>query len=291
MALQVGLAFGEEILELLPVGFWRDGGPVVGVARRGPQLEQDIVARAVGIGMRAVEVDVAGARSVEAVRVGVLAGVDADHDVAASPGAGRAGIVGLAETGGIELIDERQLDDVAELGAQRGAGKRVWKSEALRGGRKIRLRVDAEGAHGLRRAVIDRLRRAGRHPGGLALGGKARHHEHLGVDQLDRPAQDAALLDEFGRVDEGLRARAVARVCRHICSTSAAAAAGPASSQRWAMRRRGVAARRAADRAIGGGERLRADGAHDILAQAAGRAICLDRTRPALGRRMRGAGV
>ena len=120
---QVRRAFGEERVELLLVGVRPDRRPVVRVARRGPHLEQDVVGRAVGIGMRPVEMDVSGARSVEAVRVLVRARIDADHHVARRAVA--AGFRGQGETGGIDLIDEGELDEAAQPGAQGGRRKRV----------------------------------------------------------------------------------------------------------------------------------------------------------------------
>src|SRR5262249_20048876 len=111
------------------------GRIVAAVPRRGPYLQEDVIARAVRIGVGAVKMDVSRGRSVEAVRPGIaapggiaLSGISRVGHVAPGPAlSGRlvAKVDGSAEPGGVDLIDEGQLDDVAHAGTQDWTGNGI----------------------------------------------------------------------------------------------------------------------------------------------------------------------
>ena len=88
--------------------------------RRGADLQEDVVAGGVRIGVRSVEVDVGEDRAVEAVRllVGGRAGAGIGGGLVAAS-------VGVRELAGVDLIEKGQLDQIADARAQGGTGHRL----------------------------------------------------------------------------------------------------------------------------------------------------------------------
>ena len=119
----------EEPAEILARhGFGDDWLPVA--PRRGASVQEDVVAGAVRVGVRTVEVDVARRRAVETIRVGIPSrlGVAGAAGVTVAPAA-LPHVDGLAEVEDVDLIEEQQLDDVAQARADcrpgRGAAARL----------------------------------------------------------------------------------------------------------------------------------------------------------------------
>src|SRR6202035_5910545 len=100
------------------------------VPRGGPDLEEDVVARRVRIGVRAVEMNVPGAGAVQAVgklvfealRVALPRG--ADGAFVACPGI-FSPVDRIAEMAGVDLVEKSQLDEVADPCPERRARHRI----------------------------------------------------------------------------------------------------------------------------------------------------------------------
>jgi hypothetical protein len=145
---EAAFAFAEELLERIPHGLLCHH-QAAGRAQRRTHLDEDVVAGRIRVGVGAVEMQVAGARAVEAVRELVRARIARRAFVAAAAGIALAAIDRVAEVRHVDLVEQGELDDVADPGAQGRSGQRVRIRAGI--GRRRRHRVHtAEGAHILR---------------------------------------------------------------------------------------------------------------------------------------------